>query len=129
MNRSKPFSVILLDLLDALVGPKERMLRHVRGILARRGMLAHDLRERANVMRPGAAAHAEIAYPHVEGLFAERRDLIAITGERIESHRGYLELTEPVLGRSRAQRIERLVDGLRDGGLLVEWLDELLQPA
>jgi 2-methylcitrate dehydratase PrpD len=41
----------------------------------------------------------------------------------------YFELTEPVLGRSRAQRIERLVDELRHGGALVQLLDELLQPA
>ena len=41
----------------------------------------------------------------------------------------YFELAEPVLGRLRAQRIERLVDELRDGGALVELLEELLQPA
>src|SRR6202158_4123016 len=80
-------SVILLDLLDALVGAKERMFRHVRGILARRGMLAHGLRERADVMWAGAAAHAEIANPHVERLLSELRDLKTITGERIECHR------------------------------------------
>lgn len=41
----------------------------------------------------------------------------------------YFELAEPVLGRSRAQRIERLVDELRRGGALVELLEELLQSA
>ncbi len=41
----------------------------------------------------------------------------------------YFELAAPVLGRSRAERIERLVDELRHGGALVELLDEVLQSA
>ena len=41
----------------------------------------------------------------------------------------YFELAEPVLGRTRAQRIERLVDELGHGGVLDELLEELLQPA
>ena len=40
----------------------------------------------------------------------------------------YFELAEPVLGRSPAQRIERLVQELRHGGGLPELLEELLQP-
>jgi 2-methylcitrate dehydratase PrpD len=40
----------------------------------------------------------------------------------------YYELAEPVLGRTRAQRIERLVHELRHGGALAELLEELLQP-
>jgi 2-methylcitrate dehydratase PrpD len=41
----------------------------------------------------------------------------------------YFELAEPVLGRRRAQRIERLVDELRHGDPLAELLDEILQSA
>ena len=41
----------------------------------------------------------------------------------------YFELAEPVLGRPRAQRIERLVDDLRHGDGLPQLLEELLQPA
>ena len=41
----------------------------------------------------------------------------------------YYELAEPVLGRTRAQRIKRLVHELRHGGALGELLEELLQPA
>ena len=41
----------------------------------------------------------------------------------------YFELAEPVLGRPRAQRIERLVSALRHDGALAELLEELLQPA
>jgi 2-methylcitrate dehydratase PrpD len=41
----------------------------------------------------------------------------------------YLELAEPVLGRPRAQRIERLVSELRHGDVLSELLEELLTPA
>jgi len=40
----------------------------------------------------------------------------------------YFELAEPVLGRPRAQRIERLVGELRRGDALAELLEELLQP-
>jgi 2-methylcitrate dehydratase PrpD len=39
----------------------------------------------------------------------------------------YFELAEPVLGRPRAQRIERLVSELRHGDALAELLEELLQ--
>jgi 2-methylcitrate dehydratase PrpD len=39
----------------------------------------------------------------------------------------YIALAEPVLGRARAERIERLVVGLRNGGSLRELMDELLQ--
>jgi 2-methylcitrate dehydratase PrpD len=41
----------------------------------------------------------------------------------------YFELAEPVLGRPRAERIERLVSGLRQGATLFELLEELLNPA
>jgi len=41
----------------------------------------------------------------------------------------YFELAEPVLGRPRAERIERLVDDLRHGDGLPQLLEELLQPA
>jgi 2-methylcitrate dehydratase PrpD len=40
----------------------------------------------------------------------------------------YFELAEPVLGRPRAQRIERLVLDLRHGAAISELLEELLQP-
>jgi 2-methylcitrate dehydratase PrpD len=39
----------------------------------------------------------------------------------------YFELAEPVLGRPRAQRIERLVSELRHGDALTELLEELLR--
>jgi 2-methylcitrate dehydratase PrpD len=41
----------------------------------------------------------------------------------------YFELAEPVLGRPRTQRIERLVSGLQHGNSLPELLEELLTPA
>jgi 2-methylcitrate dehydratase PrpD len=41
----------------------------------------------------------------------------------------YFELAEPVLGRTRAQRIERLVSELRHGDALAQLLEELLRPA
>jgi 2-methylcitrate dehydratase PrpD len=41
----------------------------------------------------------------------------------------YFELAGPVLGRPRAQRIERLVSELRHGDALAELLEELLGPA
>jgi 2-methylcitrate dehydratase PrpD len=41
----------------------------------------------------------------------------------------YFELAEPVLGRPRAQRIERLVSELRHGDALAELLEELLRSA
>jgi 2-methylcitrate dehydratase PrpD len=41
----------------------------------------------------------------------------------------YFDLAEPVLGRKRAQRIERLVSELRHGNTLSELLEELLTPA
>jgi 2-methylcitrate dehydratase PrpD len=41
----------------------------------------------------------------------------------------YFELTEPVLGRPRAQRIERLVSELRHGDALAQLLEELFRPA
>jgi 2-methylcitrate dehydratase PrpD len=39
----------------------------------------------------------------------------------------YVALAEPVLGRARAERIERLVGELRNGGALTELMDELLE--
>ena len=41
----------------------------------------------------------------------------------------YFDLAEPVLGRPRAQRIERLVNELRHGDALAELLEELLRAA
>src|SRR5215472_9096595 len=51
------------------------VLRHVRRILARGRMAAERFRERADMMRPRAAADAEVAHPHRVGRLAELRDL------------------------------------------------------
>src|SRR5262249_19103516 len=79
--------VILLDLLDAAVAAEERVLRHVRRVLARRWTLAHRFGERADVVRSGAAADTEVANVERERLLAELGDLVSVAGEWIERDR------------------------------------------
>src|ERR1700694_6065694 len=76
--------VVLLHLRDAFVRSQKRVFGHIRGIFRPRRMLAHGFGQRTDVMRPGAAAHAQIADVHRESRFAEFGDLEAVAGERIE---------------------------------------------
>src|SRR6516165_8993728 len=69
--KSQLARVILLHLLDALVRTQESVLGHVRRVPACGRMLAYSFGERSNVMRPGAAAHAQVADVHLERGAAE----------------------------------------------------------
>src|SRR5690349_17472836 len=82
---------LLRELPIALTQPLGRaediVLRHVRRVFARGRMTAQCLRERADVMRPRAAAHAEILDAQRVSRLAELPDLVPIAREGIERHR------------------------------------------
>src|SRR5690349_19447667 len=75
--------VILLHFLDPLVRAKKSVLRHVGRILARRRPFADGLGERADVMRPRAAAHTQVADVELRGLTAELGDLEPVAREGV----------------------------------------------
>src|SRR5579875_2402362 len=72
--------------LQALRLAEDVMLGHVRRIAAGQRMTAECLGKGADVMRPGAAADAEIAHAEIIGRLAELGDLVAIAGEGIQRH-------------------------------------------
>src|SRR5450631_911440 len=79
--------VVLLHPLQALVRAEESVFRHVSRIFARGRMLAHSFREGANVVRPGAAAHAKVTNPERERFAPELGDFEAVARERIQCRR------------------------------------------
>src|SRR5579885_3119415 len=91
--------------VQALRRAEHIVLRHVRRVPARGRMTTQRLRERADVMRPGAAADAEIMDAHAVGLFAELRDLVAVAGEGIERHGERPVLRDTIAGLV-VQRLE-----------------------
>src|SRR6267378_5259225 len=64
-------SILQIPLPQALVAAEEDVLGHVRREPAGGGPAAQCLGEAPNVMRPGAAADAEIARAERQGLFPE----------------------------------------------------------
>src|SRR5262249_13088920 len=106
---SQPLRVVLVLGLEALVAAEERMLRHVRRVGALGRGAAEGLRDRADVMRAGAAADAEVGDPELERLAREVPELVARADERIE----------PGRERSPARRIVLRVAKRLEGRLLV----------
>src|ERR1700674_149744 len=69
---------------QALGLAEDVVLRHVGRIAAGGRMPAERLRERADMMRAGAAAHPEVTHAQRIGVLGELGDLEAIAGERVE---------------------------------------------
>src|SRR5690349_3811726 len=84
MHRLEMTRVFLVLLLQAGVRAEVGVLGHVGGVPAGRRRLANRLGQAPDVVRSGAAADAEIAYPQVVGRFAEFGHFVAATGEGIE---------------------------------------------
>src|SRR3954447_20063135 len=74
-------------LLQAGIRAEVGVLGHVGRVAAPRRAAAHRLGHRADVMRRGAAAEAEVAHAQLERLRREARDVVARTRERIECDR------------------------------------------
>src|SRR5262249_34824101 len=104
--KSELVRVVLLHLLDALVRAQERVLAHVRRIPARGWMPAGGFRQGADMVRPGAAAHAQIANVQRQRGAAELGDLEAVANEGIQ--RGRERAASPIAVPTRVtQRLER----------------------
>src|SRR5580698_4556233 len=77
-------AILRLHRLDLLVGAEERVLRHVRRILARLRMTPQPFGQSANVMRPRPTTHPEILDPHLVRRATKFTNLRPSTHERIE---------------------------------------------
>src|SRR5215471_13711804 len=105
-KKSELVRVVLLHLLDALVRAQERVLAHVRRIPARGRTLADGFRQGADMVRPGTAAHAQIANVQRQRSTSKLGDLETVANEGIQ--RGRERAASPFAVPMRvAQRLER----------------------
>src|SRR6202521_3349911 len=70
--------------LDALVGAEVGVLGHIRGILARLRVAAKTFRQRADMVRTGAAADTQVTHAHRIGSLAEFVYFCACADKRIQ---------------------------------------------
>src|SRR4051794_18967460 len=95
--------------------PEDRMLRHVRGVAARRNGPAQALGHRADIMGSAAAADADVPDAQVARRGGEVGHLEAVAEERFEREREHARPLD-VLQRLKVRLLRRRPVGNRLGG-------------